>query len=215
MRHVRIGLIDSGPCSDSKLPVAAYRDFTGGASQDLLGHGTAIATILANSHHRVQLLVARVFEQRPVCPVERVVQALEWLKDEQVDIINMSFGLRESRKELRLACERAARDGILLVAASPARGAPVYPAALGCVIRATGDARCATGELSLLRSTLADFGGCVRHPGVTVAGASIGCASVTARFAAAMAENGNDWFRGLCQRAVHYHGPERRRIAAT
>jgi len=211
MRRIRIGLIDSGPGPDANPPLHAFRDFTGAAeTADLLGHGTAIASILSAAHPAVELVVARIFEQRPVCPVLRVARALDWLREQQVDIVNMSFGLREDREVLRAACERAAHSGILLVAAAPARGAPVYPAALGCVIKATGDARCSPQEVSLLRSAQADFGGCVRHPGTGSSGASIGCASVTGRFAAAMAEHGDEWFQHFCRREVRYRGIERR-----
>ena len=80
--------------------------------------------------------------------------------------------------------------------AMPARGAAVYPAAYPGVIRATGDARCAPGEVSCLGPWL--FGGCARfevgaptdagggkgeearrRAGRAIGGASVGAAWVT------------------------------------
>jgi hypothetical protein len=59
---------------------------------------------------------------------------------------------------LREAVSRALDSGVLVVAASPARGQKVFPAAYPGLIAATGDARCAPGELSRLGPRL--FGGC-------------------------------------------------------
>jgi hypothetical protein len=61
---------------------------------------------------------------------------------------------------LAAAVARAIASGCIIVASMPARGAVVYPAAYPGVIRATGDARCAPGELSCLGPGF--FGACPR-----------------------------------------------------
>ena len=102
---------------------------------------------------------------------------------------------------------------MILVAAAPARGEPVFPAAYAGVVRATGDARCGPGELSFLSTRQADFGGHVRTGATNVAGASVGCAHVTARAAAFLSAHPGGsaaqlraWLAG---QAI-YRGPERR-----
>ena len=125
----------------------------------------------------------------------------------------MSFGLREDRPSLRMACERALEQGVILVAAAPARGEPVFPAAYAGVIRATGDARCAPGELSFLNTSQADFGGHVRAGATGVAGASVGCAQVAARAAAFLSAHPGGsaaQLRTWLAEQASYRGPERR-----
>ena len=60
-----------------------------------------------------------------------IIQGIEWCIDQNVHIINMSFGTTESSKALELAISRAAEAGILLVAASGNTGGQntvLYPA---------------------------------------------------------------------------------------
>src|SRR5690606_31825954 len=54
--------------------------------------------------------------------------------------------------------------GVLLVAAAPAAGAMTFPAAYPGVIRVTGDARLAPGELSFLGDSRAAFGAAAGGP---------------------------------------------------
>lgn len=107
-----------------------------------------------------------------------------------VDVINMSFGLRNDRSVLRESCEQAIIHKITIVAApSPLQGDPVYPSNYNGIIRATGDARCNQGQVSWLNSSQADFGGFSGKPYSGPAGASIGCASVTSAVAKIKTQN--------------------------
>jgi hypothetical protein len=202
--------------------VAASRGFVAGPDgeviqtavvEDRLGHGSALADILLQGAPACRLVNAQVFGRELRCSAAQVAAALDWLAGQQVHLVNMSFGLREDRRVLRLACERAQARGIILIAAAPARGEPVYPASYPGVIRATGDARCTPGELSCLRTPQADFGAHVRSAARGVAGASVGCARVSARAARFLGEFPGasgmqlmDWLAGQAS----YHGPERR-----
>lgn len=219
-RPIVVGVIDSGIDSALMSRVTVARDFTGSADfgvTDSCGHGSAIAqSILANgAGYPVQLAVARVFGDRLTCPVERVVAALDWLVACKVDIINMSFGLRTDYTALRDHCTQALACGINLIAASPAQGESVYPAAYPGVLRATGDARCQQGQLSALHSGQADFGGFAGDPSTDkVVGASRGCASVSGLAARLLSQTkcNTDLVVALTQHA-HYQGREYRRVA--
>ena len=222
MPDFAIGLIDSGVAGAPAVSVAASRGFlaapdgavcAAAAADDLLGHGTVLAEILLQGAAGSRLLNAQVFSHTLTCSAAQVAAALDWLLEQRVQLVNMSFGLREDRPLLRHACERALEAGAVLVAAAPARGEPVYPAAYAGVIRATGDARCAPGEISFLDTGQADFGGHVRAGASTVAGASVGCAHVTARAAGFLGANPGSsaahlraWLAGQAS----YRGPERR-----
>ena len=175
---LKVGLIDSGVNATPGVTIAAHKDFTGSNTvADKLGHGTTIAGILGNN--RIALLNARVFDRRFVTSPRLIAAAVNWLAAQNVRLINMSFGLADDRKILREACQQALACGIVLVAATPAQGQPVYPAAWPSIIRATGDARCQPGQIAWLHSRQADFGG---HPGTPeqpIRGASSGCAWVS------------------------------------
>lgn len=222
MASPTVGLIDSGVDADLTASLSASLAFRLAVDgrvaalepeADRLGHGTALAGILVRRVPGIRLFSAQVFADTLSCSARQVAAALDWLVLHEARLVNMSFGLRRDRDVLRQACARAQAAGVILIAASPARGAPVYPASYPGVIRATGDARCAMDEISCLATSEADFGAHVRSEGGTVAGASVGCAYLSAFAAAFLARNPaasvvdlRDW---LTERAT-YHGPERR-----
>jgi subtilisin family serine protease len=165
----------------------------------------------------LEICAAQVFDQKLSCSPRQVAEAVHWLIDQEVRLINMSFGLREDRPVLRLACEAAVAAGICLVAASPARGDPVYPAAYPGVVRATGDARCQEGEIACLDTAQADFGGYPGNPQSVFVGASAGCAAVCVALAELAVDNPKLSAAELARRLTreaHYRGPERRVSAA-
>jgi hypothetical protein len=225
----RVGLIDScgaglrGP--DAATPVdassvadaAAFVACDGRVERrdtvaDPTGHGSRVAGLLI-SGRRVELLLGQVFTTQGPTSGAAVAAAIDWAAERRVGLIHLSLGLGSDRAVLRVAVERAIDAGCIIVAAMPARGAPVYPAAYAGVIRATGDARCAPHELSHLGPWF--FGGCPRLAVADRArgGASIGAAWVThailqeATLAAPAAVD------ALTARAK-YLGPERRTPAS-
>lgn len=180
---LKVGVIDSGLPSSYGFSVFAAQDFTNASSTtDQLGHGTAITNIIG-CNKSVEIVSARVFHDKLVCTPSQVAEAIQWLISMNVDLINMSFGLRNDRSVLRDSCEQALNNQIMLVAAAPSQGEPVYPSNYKGMIRATGDARCKPGEISWLNSSQADFGGYSGRPHFGPAGASVGCASITASIA--------------------------------
>ncbi len=212
---VRVGIIDSGIPAEARDDLVPAQDFSAaredGSVTDLLGHGAAVTTLIAGPE--VEFCVARVFDRHLSCNPADVAGAIDWLVSQDVRLINMSIGLRQDRSVLRHACEQALTRGVCLVAASPAQGAPVYPARYAGVVRATGDARCGRGDISWLNSPQADFGGYPGEVNSGPAGASIGCASVTAALAALAAQNPRWATARLCRglsSTARFHGPEQR-----
>ena len=211
------GLLDDGVAGAPAQSVVAMREFLQPARVPAAGgHGSAMASIIVGSAAQVSLYDARVFPpQGPATPAA-LAAALDWLADEHVELVNISLGLRDDRDVLRLACARALERGVLLVAAAPAQGAAVYPAAYAGVLRVTGDARCAPGEFTWLDSAQAKIGACVgglnHAPGNPGGGASCAVAHVTGelarlRAAGVPADALLDELRGNCI----CFGPERRR----
>lgn len=213
---LRVGIIDSY-IAPGGLPLVAARNFCDTGHRDDPSeqplHGAQIAQLIHSAVPDLQLCAAQVFDRRLSCSPERIARALHWLIEQDVRLVNMSFGLRHDRPALREACEAALAKGVCLVAASPARGDAVYPANYPAVVRATGDARCHRGQISWLRSAQADFGAC---PGLSqsgLVGASAGCAAVCAALAELALGNPQlttgQLIQGLADRA-DYRGPEQR-----
>ncbi|MFC6668763.1 S8 family serine peptidase [Marinobacterium aestuariivivens] len=220
---VKVGIVDSG-CRDEQMAwidaQAAFVIEDGQlwqteADVDRLGHGSAIVDIVQALAPDARLVLAQVFRKRFSTTAVQVAAAIDWLVGQQVQVINLSLGLREDRPVLRDACERALAAGVLLCAASPARGEPVYPSAYPGVFRMTGDARCARGEISHLDTEYADFGGHVRplDGRLGASGASMGCAHMTGHLARYLAEGGLSGIasaRAWLIAHASYQGPEQR-----
>lgn len=224
MRRILVGLPDSGidPLFGDRIICAQgfELDRSGSirirpAGHDISGHGTILAHIITAAASRAALLNAQVFDATGPAAPAVVAAGIEWLVEQGADIVNMSFGLRGDRKGLRDACSSALKAGVLLVAAMPARGEPVYPAAYPGVIRVSGDARCAAGEFSCLDGGRVDFGastGSIGHaPHQPGAGSSLAVAHVTGKLAEYLYGGGQPrqavtYLRGQCV----YFGREKR-----
>ena len=147
-RKIKIVVIDSGINFSTDLPVAVRKNFITEDERNVLyedpsGHGTAVAGIIAaldndegitGINPRVELYSARVLDGNLEAPAGRIAEAIDWAVEQDVDIINMSFGIAKNVKELEEAVERAAAAGILLVAAAGNGETVAYPAAYDEVI---------------------------------------------------------------------------------
>jgi hypothetical protein len=218
---IRVALLDAGVGERHAPRIAAACAFAlaadgaiareaglAAATRGALPHGPALADVLL-ADPRVALLAARVFGETLATSAAQLAAALDWAVEQGAVLASVSAGLREPRDVLGDAVRRALARGVVLVAAAPARGAPVYPAAYPGVVRATGDARCAPGEWSWLASAQADFGAHVQAGAVR--GASAGCARIAAQLAARLAAgDAPEAAVAALQAGAHYRGPERR-----
>ena len=188
----RLALIDSCGSWPGAIDAAAFASAGEHVERcatvaDPSGHGSRIAQLFAAANTEIELLLGQVFLSAGPTSGAAVAAAIDWAVAGRANIIHMSLGLAADRAVLGSAVRRAIDLDCIIVASMPARGPPVYPARYPDVIRATGDARCAPGELSCLGPKF--FGGCLlfadggradlgsgAHRG---GGASIGAAWVT------------------------------------
>jgi hypothetical protein len=207
---IRVGLVDSGIATGFGGRIAASRSFIGAPpAGEVDGHGTIVAEIVLHHAPDVVFLDAQAFGPSARAEAAAVAEALRWLIAERAGLVNLSLGLLRDRDLLREAVAEAHAHGLILIASTPARGGPVYPAAYPGVLRVTGDARCAPGELAALGGTLADYGACPRRLDGTPGGASLAAAHVTGLLARGLAHAGAD-VPTILARAVRFHGRERR-----
>ncbi len=190
------------------------------AHPDRLAHGSVIARTIADLIPEARFLAAQIFHDRMVTTPAAAAAGLDWLCKQGARIVTMSFGLRADRDVLRTACARAHEAGVILLASSPARGGPVFPAAYPDVIAVSGDARLAPGEISALDPERPVFGAHSWPSGVDgtgkpiAGGASFAVATAAAIVARALVEklaaNSADVVAYLRANA-RYHGAERRK----
>jgi subtilisin family serine protease len=179
----RVALIDSCGSHPGAGPSAAFVVEAGLVVQrepatDPTGHGSRIAGLIAQGS-AIELLLGQVFTGREPASAAAVAAAVDWAAEQGARLVHLSLGLTADRAVLRASMARAIAAGCVVVASAPARGPAVFPAAYPGVIRGTGDARCAPGELSCLEPWR--FGACpnLAGGGAAVGGASIGAARVT------------------------------------
>ena len=213
----RIGVIDSGLGEPLASRVHGWRSFVGDhCLADSIGHGTRICELINEQAGEAELVVAKVFGDRPTTQPAVIADALDWLVAEQVALINMSFGLAADRQVLAEACARAGEAGVILVASAPAQGTPSFPAAYPDVIAVTGDARCDRREISHL-DTIAEFGTWCASPerdiDAAISGASIAAAHFTGLVACWLAHHPGRTRQEVVTQFMgeaRFHGPERR-----
>lgn len=217
-------MLDSGPTPREKPALDTFRRFDAGSSAadgmsaDAAGHGTRIAAIICSARHQPELGVAQVLDAHGRGTADDVVAALQWAAEQRPDLVHMSLGLADNRPAIAAAIDALVSAGVVCVASTPARGAPVYPAACPGVIAASGDARCGQDQISVLGSGGVEFGGCPVHgdtSGREWRGASIGAAYVT-RFIVGHLEPAMPVaaIRGELAARARFCGPERHSRAA-
>ncbi len=184
MSGLKVGIVDSGFAPAQAGQVAASAAFVlhedalwqAEGQPDQLAHGTKIVEVIQHCAPDAQLYMAQVFSERLTTTASQVAEAIHWLVEQEVQLINLSLGLRTDWECLREAVAEAVAAGILICASSPAKGEPVFPAAYPGVLRTTGDARCGPEQWCWLDTRYADFAGHVRSLTGEIAGASIGTA---------------------------------------
>lgn len=160
---VKVAMIDSGVDYSNNVEVYKRKNFIADSPvttefyEDLTGHGTSVASLLAGkqddsdvqgTNDNIQLYSARVLDENNQGTISSVVEAIFWAMENKVNIINISFGTPVYSEALKTAIDAAEKQGILIVAAVGNRGQEGvdYPAAFENVL-AVGSIN-AAGEVS-------------------------------------------------------------------
>ncbi len=183
-----IGVIDASPPQDIADRLYVYHPCSDESSDHpkVARHGSAIAGAILNNAPEAHFAWIQVFGNSFVTTPQQIAEAIETLLQYPVAVINLSLGLHNNRAVLAQAVEKALEKGVTMIASSPARGKPVYPAAYPGVFAVCGDARCKPDEFSSLGAQgPASFGACT----VSTQEPEIGGASIaTAHFSGILAQ---------------------------
>lgn len=116
-------------------------DFTGEGTEDLNGHGTAVALVLLGSSFvPTKLLNVKVLDKDKVGTKEDLIAGMRWAEKFGVDVINLSLGILQDCDGTCDVCQEAnsiARTGVLICAAAGNEGL-TCPARANRVIAAGG-----------------------------------------------------------------------------
>lgn len=130
--HVKVAVIDTGVCATDKIAIAGKINLVQGEQQvepmyeDASGHGTSIASIIAASDNsetitginpNAELYSVKALSDNKTAPISRIVEGIYWCIDNNINIINMSFGTNIDSKILHKAIIDAYNKGILMIAA--------------------------------------------------------------------------------------------------
>ncbi len=166
---IKIAVIDSGIDFNESINVVERKNFlddeVSPLHEDNTGHGTAIAGIIASNgcdktvkgiNPNAEIYSARVLDSNNKAPISRIVEAIYWAIDNDVKIINMSFGTKTYSEVLHNAIKEAEQKGILMFAASgnggkSKSGNVEYPAAFKEVIGVGSASK--NGKMSEITST--------------------------------------------------------------
>ncbi|RXT08159.1 S8 family peptidase [Ammoniphilus sp. CFH 90114] len=129
---VRVGIIDTG--IDARHP--DLRDNVKGGINtvdtsspfvDRNGHGTHVAGIVAALNNQIgvvgvspkaALYALKAFDADGTASLTDIAQAIDWAIDNNIRILNLSFGSRDTSKILHQAIKAALKKGILMIASA-------------------------------------------------------------------------------------------------
>lgn len=134
---MKIAVIDSGIHEGHPHvgAVAGAIHFAGTDTVDRLGHGTAVAGAIREKAPDADLFAVKVFDRRLSTEIGAILRALQWCRDERMDIVNLSLGT--SNPEHRAPFEEVLRGNGIVVSA-----AGMLPGSLPGVIAVAADEHC-------------------------------------------------------------------------
>ncbi len=141
--RVKIGIMDTGINSSTSLKVEYNQEYVEEDSfifPDLSGHGTAVAGVIASDEYGIknntELYSIKVMSQENIAYLSDIVNGIYWAINNNIKVLNMSFGTSKYSEALEEAVNDAAAAGILIVASAGNDGTIRYPAAFPNVIAA-------------------------------------------------------------------------------
>ncbi|MEC1738480.1 S8 family peptidase [Bacillus mojavensis] len=131
--NISIAILDSGIDSNHEdLKGVVKKEYNAlepseGVIEDKFGHGTAVAGIIASNDNKIGTLgiapyadiySVKVLDDKGRGSAESIVKGIEWSIDNNVDIVNISVGLKKNDQNLKRVIDEANEKGVIVVAAA-------------------------------------------------------------------------------------------------
>lgn len=131
--RIKVGVIDTGIDLNHRDLIGAVKDvrnFTDGDIKnvsDNVGHGTHVAGCIGARRNgsgivgvapECELYIAKAFASNGMAGENSVISALEWLKDNNVNIVNMSFSSEKTTQKEYNTIKKCYDSGMVMVAAA-------------------------------------------------------------------------------------------------
>lgn len=130
-KKIKVAIVDSGINEDHPaLAGKIVKQFNAinpkDSNKDAFGHGTPIAGIITAQNNKnmsglsqkVELYDVKVLSETGKGEIETFIKGIEWCIKQDVDIMNVSFGVQVHYPELEEAINKAIASGIIVVAAA-------------------------------------------------------------------------------------------------
>lgn len=119
-RKIKVGIIDSGISEYQRKDVSKYKNFVNNESiDDYYDHGTIITNIInENSEKNYDLYVAKSINKHGNSNKKDFIKSLQWMINNNVNIINISQGMKYNSKEISALIKKAEKKNILVIASS-------------------------------------------------------------------------------------------------
>lgn len=145
MEKIRVGMIDSGinQCvirGTVTQEIFCGRDSDAYRAVDINGHGTMCAKVVENmSAAELEFVSAKIFHGELKATERQIVEALTYMMDMRVDVINMSLSVSLSESPaLCKICRQLDEAGVILVSAAANSGKKTLFEEYGNVVTVTG-----------------------------------------------------------------------------
>lgn len=169
---VVVAVVDTG--LDYRHPIFAqrlaarslWRDFVEGDADpqevggEAFGHGTVVASLVLQVAPNAKVMPLRVLDGDGSGDAENVAAAVDWAVASGADIVQLSLGTETPAPTIEAAVERAAAQGIYVVAsAGNSNRSPTYPAYTAMLAGPIGDMSVGVGSVDLndVKSSFSNF----------------------------------------------------------
>ena len=153
-KNIKVGILDSGVSLNDEFEDVVRIDLVPntiydpiGIYNDVTGHGTSVAGIVAAKENEkgvigispeVSVYSIRVLDHNNEAPISRIIAGIEWAIENDIKVLNMSFGTPNYSAQFYNAIRKAYENGIVLVASAGNTGGKTeqvtYPAKFSEVI---------------------------------------------------------------------------------